>query len=74
MQELNLQGVFVPAAFVWAVTAFLLTSALGRWLDGIGFYRLVWHRALFAFATFVIVWAALSAISYHLAFANAGLR
>ena len=74
MQELNFQGVFVPAVFVCAVAAFVLTSALSRLLSWVSFYRLVWHRALFDFATFVIFWGAISAIPYHMAFSNAGLR
>jgi protein AaeX len=74
MQELNFGGVFVPAALVWAAAAFVLSSLIGRVLSRTGFYQLVWHRALFDFSIFVLLWGAISAIPYHLAFSNAWPR
>jgi len=71
MQELNLAGVFVPAALLWAALAFVLSALMGRALNRTGFYALVWHRALFDVAVFVIVWGAISAIAYHMAFSSA---
>jgi hypothetical protein len=71
MQELNFGGVFVPAALVWAAAAFSLSSVTGRVLSRTGFYNLVWHRALFDVSLFVILWGAISAIAYHLAFSSA---
>jgi hypothetical protein len=71
MQELNFGGVFVPAALIWAAAAFFLSSAIGRALRRTGFYDLVWHRALFDVSVFVILWGALSAIAYHMAFSSA---
>jgi hypothetical protein len=73
MQELDLNGVFVSAVLAWALIAFIITSLIGRVLGMVGFYRLVWHRALFDFAVFVIVWGAVSAMAYRLAFPHAGL-
>jgi uncharacterized protein DUF1656 len=70
MQELSIDGVFVPAALVWAAAAFFLCSFIGRVLSRTGFYDLVWHRALFDFSLFVILWGAISAIPYHLAFSR----
>jgi Protein of unknown function (DUF1656) len=72
MREVSLNGVFVPALLLWGGVAFLLSSLISRILGRTGFYALVWHRALFDFALFVILWAAISAIPYHLAFASAG--
>jgi Protein of unknown function (DUF1656) len=72
MREVSLNGVFVPALLLWGGVAFLLSSFISRILGRTGFYALVWHRALFDFALFVILWAAISAIPYHLAFASAG--
>jgi hypothetical protein len=70
MQELSFDGVFVPAALVWAAAAFFLSSFIGRVLSRTGFYDWVWHRALFDFSLFVIFWGAISAIPYHLAFSR----
>ena len=72
MQEVNFGGVFVPAALLWAAAAFVVSYLLTRALSRTGFYTLVWHRALFDVSLFVIVWGAISAIAYHLAFSSAG--
>jgi Protein of unknown function (DUF1656) len=37
-----------------------------------GFYALVWHRALFDAALFVLFWGAISAVAYHMAFRSGG--
>jgi hypothetical protein len=47
--------VFVPAQLLWSGGAITLSSMLGRMLSRTGFYELVWHRALFDFAVFVIL-------------------
>ena len=70
MQEISLSGVFVPAALLWAGVAFFLSSVISRLLSRTGFYALVWHRALFDFALWLILWAAISAIPYHVAFSS----
>ena len=72
VQEVNLSGVFLPAALLWAGIAFLLSSVISRTLNRIGFYALVWHRALFDAALFVLFWGAISAVAYHTAFASGG--
>ena len=71
MQEVNFGGVFVPAALLWAGAAFVVSSLLTRALTRTGFYAFVWHRALFDVCLFVIVWGAISAIAYHMAFSSA---
>jgi hypothetical protein len=53
--ELSLYGVFVPALLVWSVLAVLATMVLRAILRWIGFYRIVWHAALFDVAVFVIL-------------------
>jgi hypothetical protein len=72
MQEVNLSGVFLPAALLWAGIAFLLSSVISRTLSRMGFYALVWHRALFDAALFVLFWGAISAVAYHMAFKSGG--
>ncbi len=73
MLETNIGGVYVPAALVWAGAAFILTILIERLLGWTGFYRLVWHRALFDLAVFVILWGAISGAAYHLAFSGGAL-
>ncbi len=53
--ELNLYGVFLPALLVWALVAVLGTVALRAVLQRLGFYRLVWHPALFDAALFIVL-------------------
>jgi uncharacterized protein DUF1656 len=72
MQEVNLSGVFLPAALLWSGIAFLLSSVISRTLSRMGFYALVWHRALFDAALFVLFWGGISAVAYHVAFNSGG--
>ena len=61
--EVSVAGVFLPTAAVTGVVAFGLhlgASALARRL---GLYRLVWHPGLFDLAVFILLWAAVSALS-----------
>ena len=68
MLEVNIGGVFLPAALLWAGIAFLLSSFASRVLSRMGFYSLVWHRALFDATLFVFLWGAVSAVAWHVAF------
>jgi len=43
----------VPSLLLWLVIAYVLSALLRAQLRRLGFYRLVWHRALFDFAIFV---------------------
>ncbi|MHB8285587.1 MAG: DUF1656 domain-containing protein [Caulobacteraceae bacterium] len=61
--EFNLDGVFVSSLLIYAGLAFLITAMATRLLALAGFYRLVWHRALFDFALFVIVWGGVAAVA-----------
>jgi protein AaeX len=54
--EFDIYGVYFPAFAVFAAIAFLLqVVVINRLLDSLGFYRLVWHRALFDLAIYVIL-------------------
>jgi hypothetical protein len=53
--EFDIYGVYFPAFAVFAAVAFLLQLVINRFLRAIGFYRLVWHRALFDLAIYVIL-------------------
>jgi hypothetical protein len=60
--EFDIYGVYFPAFAVFAAIAFLLQIAIRRPLDAIGFYRLVWHRALFELAIYVILLGVVTAV------------
>jgi Protein of unknown function (DUF1656) len=51
--EIDIFGVLVPSLLLWFVVAYALLSLLTAGLDRVGFYRLVWHRALFDLSVFV---------------------
>jgi hypothetical protein len=51
--ELDIDGVLVPALLLWMLLAYGLSVLLRPVLQRSGFYRLVWHRALFDLALFV---------------------
>jgi hypothetical protein len=61
--EISLGGVFVPSLLIWVLVAFGLNVVLRRALYAAGFYRFVWHRALFDLALFVILLAGVVALS-----------
>lgn len=54
--EFDIYGVYFPAFAVFAAVALLLQIVvINRVLNALGFYRLVWHRALFDLAIYVIL-------------------
>jgi len=57
-----MHGVFIAAAPLTAVVAFLIALVLHRVLIALKFYRWVWHPVLFDTAMFVLVWAL---ITFH---------
>jgi protein-S-isoprenylcysteine O-methyltransferase Ste14 len=61
--EASIDGVFISWALVWALVAYAVGAVLRRVLTAAGFYRFVWHPALFDLAAFVILWGAVSELS-----------
>jgi len=59
--EFDIYGVYFPAFAVFAAIAFLFQVVIKRLLDACGFYRLVWHRALFDLAIYVILFGVVTA-------------
>jgi hypothetical protein len=51
--EIDIFGVLVPSLLFWLITAYALLAVLRAGLDRAGFYRVVWHRALFDLSIFV---------------------
>jgi hypothetical protein len=58
--EISLYGLYVPPLLLLALAALAGSRLLNLVLARIGFYRLVWHPALFDFSLFVIVLGALT--------------
>ena len=73
-QEVDVYGVFVPSLLVCAVVAYAITALVTRLLARTGFYRLVWHRALFDMAFFVILWGVVAAVGGGLGGSSAAPR
>jgi Protein of unknown function (DUF1656) len=51
--EIDLFGILVPALLVWIVVTYVIGAVLRRLLERTGFYRLVWHPALFDLSLYV---------------------
>lgn len=63
IEEVSIGGVFVPVLLIWAVLAIAPLLAIRRLLTGLGAYRIVWHRALFDIALYVVILGVLAASS-----------
>jgi hypothetical protein len=55
LDTLDFFGFYLPAPLVWAAFAALPCALLCWGLRRLGFYRLVWHRALVDMALYVII-------------------
>ncbi|HXU58686.1 MAG TPA: DUF1656 domain-containing protein [Verrucomicrobiae bacterium] len=55
LDTIDLFGFYLPAPLIWAAFAVLPCVLLCWGLRRLGFYRLVWHRALFDMALYVII-------------------
>jgi hypothetical protein len=58
--EVSLYGLYVPPLLLLALLALVVSRVLNLFLARVGFYRLVWHPALFDFSLFIIVLGSLS--------------
>ena len=61
--EFDIYGVYFPALVIFAAMAFVVQLGIKRFLDAIGFYRLVWHRPLVDIAIYVILLAAITVVA-----------
>ena len=61
--EIDLYGVFVPDLLVWALVAYLAAVPVRRMLGRLGLYRIVWHRALFDAAVYVLLLGGTAALA-----------
>jgi hypothetical protein len=53
--EVSIYGIYVPWLLLLSLLSLLASRTLAYVLARLGFYRLVWHPALFDAALFVIV-------------------
>jgi protein AaeX len=58
--EISLYGIYVPPLLLLMLPALLLSRLLSGVMARVGFYRMVWHPALFDLSLFVIVLGGLS--------------
>jgi len=58
--EVSLYGLYLPPLLLLTLAALVVSRVLKLVLARTGFYRVVWHPALFDFSLFVIVLGALT--------------
>lgn len=51
--QFDLYGVFIPSLAALALAVYIVFRALAFLLGKVGFYRMVWHRALFDVALYL---------------------
>ncbi len=64
--EVSIYGLFVPPLLLLVLAALAVSRLLNLVLAKAGFYRLVWHPALFDLSLFVIVLGALTYFTRNL--------
>ena len=60
--EVSIYGLYVPPLLLLTLAALVVSRLINLVLEKTGFYRIVWHPALFDFSLFVIV---LGALTYY---------
>ena len=63
IEELNVLGVYLPAALVWGVLAAVLVYLARGGLQRLPVYQLLWHPSLLELAFFIVLWWSLSALA-----------
>ena len=58
-QVIDIYGVYLPSLLVLGLVAYGLNRLVSRGLARVGFYRLVWHKALFDVALYVVLFGLL---------------
>ncbi len=64
--EVSFYGIYIPWIMLLALAAWPLSWGLCRLLAALGFYRWVWHPALFDTALYVLLLYAVSRLSAFL--------
>lgn len=63
IEEIQIFGVYVPAALVWAALAAFFATLLRPWVHRFPFHRINWHPGLLDLALFVVLWWSLTALA-----------
>lgn len=64
--EFDFGGVYLPPLIVWICLAIPFFLLVRKALQLAGFYRIVWHRALFDIALYVLIVGAIDALNARL--------
>jgi len=62
--EFEIEGVFLTSAVATAVIAVAIVWLMKKLIGRTGLYRHIWHPALFEFALFILLWAAITALHF----------
>ncbi len=62
--DLDIYGVYLPGFFGTMFAAYVVMLVLRRLAARSGFYALVWHRALFDLAVYVLIVGALFSLNF----------
>src|SRR5476649_353008 len=63
--EVDIYGVYLTAALVLMLVAYLFCLVVTRVFDRVGLYRFVWHRSIFDLAIYVIVLGVVVIVSHR---------
>lgn len=63
IEEINILGVYIPAALLWGVLAAVLIYLVRAPLQRMPVYRALWHPSLLELACFVLLWWGLSVLA-----------
>lgn len=55
LAEIDISGVYLPTFLLIALAAMAVTRLISYGLTRVGLGRLIWHRALFDLAVFILV-------------------
>jgi hypothetical protein len=64
--DISIGGVYLPGLFVLMLAAFVVARLVWEVLSRTGLYSLVWHRALFNLALYILILGAMSSLSNRL--------
>jgi len=64
--DLDIHGVYLPGFFGLMLAAYLATLLIRAVAGRLGFYALVWHRALFDLALYLLVLGGLFFLTFKL--------
>ena len=62
IKEVDVFGVFLPPLLLYAAIAAIVWHPLRMLLERLGFYRLVWHPALFNASAYLVTLAGVVAL------------